>query len=355
MKLLFGGPGPLKLSGGTIMASLLMAATQRQGHEVATLTSEPAPEWWPPELPVFIGDYGSLPDLSTYDAIVTGGEFVAGAVAAGHQTVVQFCAGYEPDLWPMARERIDAIYRLPTLKAVIAPHIKRSIERDYGLEAVVVGSPVDLARFSPPAAGERADDSGRPLRVLTVGPEPDEPFAPVPFKGIADVLEIIRRARERGLELTLVRMTPYADALNESGQLDEVHVGVLPADTPAVYRSCDIYLGASTHAEGLGMPPFEAACSAVASVVPAIPSFLDVPALEGCALFYAPGELDEAVERLAELDANRTRLRRLQAAGPQSGLREYFDPAGVARRLVEAIATYRAQAPTGGYPKPDAS
>ncbi len=191
--------------------------------------------------------------------------------------------------------------------------------------------------------------------MLTVGPEPDEPFAPVPFKGIANVLEIVRRARERGLELTLVRMTPYADSLNESEGLDEVHVGVLPADTPAVYRSCDIYLGASTPAEGLGMPPFEAACSGVASVVPAIPSFVDVPALRRSALFYSPGELDEAVEQLLQLDGDRASLRRLQAAGPQSGLREYFDPDAVARRLVEAIATYRAQPPTGADPEPDAS
>ena len=347
MKLLFGGQGAIGLSGGMIMVALLMRAAQEQGHDVLTLTAEPAPEWWPDELPVRVGGFGDLEapdDPASFDAVVTGLEAVEAALAAGFPVVVQLCAGFEPDLWPEARARFEGMYRQPTLKAVIAPHIQRSIEREFGLRSEVIGSPLDLSSFSPASGHAGAAPAGagdRPLRVLTVGPEPTEGYAPVPFKGIANVLEIMRRVRERGHELELVRLTPYADSLNDSEQLDEVHVGVEPARVPEIYRSCDVYLGASTAAEGLGMPPFEAACSGLASVIPAIPSYLDVPALERCALLYPPGNLDQAAAELERLSEDRALLARLAAAGPRCGFRELFDPAAVATRLVAAIERYR--------------
>lgn len=338
MRLLFGGSGPLRLAGGTLMAIELMRGMRALGHEAVALTDEPPEHWWPAELPLEVGDFETV-DVAGYDAVVTGCYGVEPALAAGAGTVVHFVAGYDPDLWPLLRDRWHEIYRRPTLKAVIAPHIKRSIERDFDVEAVVVGSPIDLSRFR--AAGAAGDRRPGPPRVLTVGPEPDGPYAPVPFKGIRNVLAIVAEARAAGAELELVRLTPYADSLAESEEIDELHVGTEPDRVPAIYRSCDLYLGASTPAEGLGMPPFEAACSGVPSIVPAIPSFTETPGLERCARFYPPGDNRAAARELLELLGDGEERARLGAEGPRAGFEDHFDREAVAGRLARAIEGLR--------------
>jgi glycosyltransferase involved in cell wall biosynthesis len=338
VKLLYGGSGPVRLAGGTLMAIELMRGVRALGHDAVALAETPPEAWWPDELPLIVGDFGSV-DIDAYDAVITGAYGVEPALASGARTVVQFVAGYEPDLWPRLRDRFERIYRRPTVKAVIEPHIQRSIERDFGLPSVVVGSPIDLSRFSAGSAPAGARIG--PPRVLTVGPEPDTPFAPIPFKGIGELIKIVREARAAGAELELVRLTPFSDSLAGSDQIDELHVGTEPDRVPELYRSCDLYLGASTPAEGLGMPPFEAACAGVPSLIPAIPSFRETPGLERCARFYPPGDRAAAARALRELLADRELREQLGAEGPRAGFERHFDGVAVAERLANAIVAAR--------------
>lgn len=321
-----------EMSGGMIMVLLLGDALRRLGHDASVVASAPRPDWAPVDVPWEQAPGNPAEAIGEVDAVLSGWSGIEPALTSGAPVVGQLVTGYEPHLWPGARERIEAIYRLPTIKLVIAPHLKRTIERELGLEATVIGAPIELSWFSPPDA-----DPAGPPRILTVGPEPEGPLAPVPFKGIASVLDIVDGVRAQGRNLELVRLVPYADPLVDAPVVDERHVGVDPRGTPAIYRSCQIYLSASTPAEGLGMPAVEAASSGLAGVLPAIPSYLDIEGLDRAALFYEPGDRAGAASQLARLLNDPELLAQLRQAGPLLGLREQFSPLQVARRTVAAI------------------
>lgn len=335
MRILFAGSGEARLSGGMIMAILVGNALAELGHEVEYLTESEAGEWAEVRFPHRRGSIDRPADLRGAEAVITGFDGVRPALDAGVGVVAHFCAGYEPHLWPALRERFEEIYRLPSLKLVIAPHLQQTLRRELGVESVVVGAPVELASFAPSPARESPRPG--PLRILTVGPEPEGPYAPVPFKGIADVLSIVRGLRAGGAELELVRLTPRADALVDAPEVDELHVGVPPARVPEIYRSCHVYLGASTAAEGLGMPALEAACAGLAPVLPRIPSFAEIPELEGGSLFYPPGDLAAATAAVGRLISEPELAGELAAAIPHGRLRERYSPLGVAERIAAAL------------------
>lgn len=341
MRIAFGGPGAPQLSGGMIMTFMVGNSLLDLGHEVEYLTEEEFDLWSEVRVPHRRGSIGRSEDLEGVDAVITGAWGVEAALEAGAPVVAHLCLGYEPHLWPSRREHYERIYSLPSLKLVIAPHLRETMRRDLGVEATFVGAPVDLEPFTPATGrepGSLAAPAGPP-RVLTVGPEPSGPFAPVPFKGIADVLEIVRRARSAGGELELVRLTPREDELTDAPEIDELHVGIEPPGVPEIYRGCDIYLGASTPAEALGMPAVEAACAGLALVLPEIPSFLEIEELRDCALFYPAGDVAAAVEQLGRL-LTEPRLRgRLAGAADRRALIDRHHSDAVAARTAKALQT----------------
>jgi glycosyltransferase involved in cell wall biosynthesis len=333
MKIVMLGTLRPEMSGGMIMVFLIGDALRRLGHDARVVASAPRPAWAPVDVPWDqVSSDATSAAIGQADAVLSGWSGIEPALASGAPVVGQLVTGYEPHLWPTARELLERVYRLPTIKLVIAPHLKRTIKREMGLEATVIGAPIELSWFSPPAA----DPPGAP-RILTVGPEPEGPMAPVPFKGIARVFDIVDRVRAEGRDPELVRLVPYADPLIDSPTVDERHVGVEPRATAAIYRSCQIYLSGSTPAEGLGMPAVEAASSGLAGVLPAIPSYLDIEGLDRAALFYEPGDRAGAAAQLARLLDDPELLSQLRREGPLLGLREQFSPLEVARRAAAAI------------------
>lgn len=335
MRIVFAGTGLGYLSGGTISVTLIARSLLAQGHDVEVIQPRPPEAWWPADISVRQGDIASPEDVGATDALVTSIDNVAAALRAGGGCVVHMCAGFEPDLWPRLRDRFERAYRLPTLKVVVAPHLQRSIMAEFGVDSVVIGTAIDLSSFTP--VDQPPADRVRPHRVLLVGPEHSRDFEPVPFKRIGDAIAIAEIARSRGHSIELVRLTPRDDCLSDSPAVDEMHVAVAPDRVPDIYRSCDSYLGASSAAEGLGMPAMEAACSGLALAIPAIPSYSEIPGLERAALFYPPGDLAAGADALGRLISDGDLRSRLRSAGPRIGLQEHFDPAGVATRLVEAI------------------
>jgi glycosyltransferase involved in cell wall biosynthesis len=332
MKVIFAGRGAVRLSGGSLMAMLIAEGFVELGHEVRVFT-EGEPPWMPFNLPIVGGSIDSREDLRWADAVVTGPDGVEAALDSGVGVVGQLCTGYEPHLWPRLRAKYEALYRLPAVKLVIAEHLRKSLRSELDVDAVVIGAPVELARFR---AEERASNPAS-HRVLLVGPEPNGPFAPVPFKGIGRALEIVAEARRVGCDLEVVRLTPIDDPLRDHPEVDETHIAVAPAEVPDVYRSCDVYLGASTPAEGFGMPAVEAAVSGLAGVLPTIPSFLEIPNLGTAAEFYPAGDVRAGARVLAGLLADPERLRARQLAGPRAGLEEHFSPRRVAARAAAAL------------------
>jgi glycosyltransferase involved in cell wall biosynthesis len=335
MKIVVLGTKAPALSGGMMMVILIVDALRELGHDAHVIADDAPPAWAPIEVPWQVAE-DPVSRLGSADAVLTGFAGVEPALAAGAEVVGHLCVGYEPHLWPHATEKLERVYRLPTVKLVIAPHLRRTLRREAGVESVVVGPPIDLRPFEPGPSS-----AGAP-RVLSVGSDPEGAFAPVPFKGIATVLEIAAAAREGGHALELVRLMPRYDGLAEDAAVDEFHVGIEPAAVPAIYRSCDIYLGGSTAAEGFGMPAVEAAAAGLAGVLPAIPSFSEIEGLDQAALFYAPGDREEALAQLTRVLEDAELRGRLAAAGPRLGLAERYAPRGVAERIAAALADARA-------------
>lgn len=334
MKIAFLGMHRPQLSGGILTVLLLVEGLQRLGHQARVLADHEKPDWTPVDVD-WRTDGAPLDLLDDDEVVVTGLPGVRAALRSKAPVVGHLCVGYEPHLWPAARERLERVYKLPTVKLVVAPHLQRTLWSELGVDAKLIGQPIALEWFRRP----RRTHGDGPPRVLTVGPEPTGPLAPVPFKGIAKVLEVVARTRATGAELSLVRLVPIEDPLLGAVEVDELHVGLRPRAVPDLMSSCEIYLSGSTDAEGFGMPAAEAATAGLAGVLPAIPSYRDIDGLQHAALFYPPGDVGEAVHALRRLLADRVLRAELAAAGPELNFVDRFDPLRVAQRLAAALAT----------------
>ena len=344
----YSGKDPVRLSGGMIVVCLLVDSLRRMGHDATAMVREPPPGWVPAGVDWTVSQDDPTAELASADAVVVGMWNVEEALATGAPRVAQMVAGNDMALWPSIHERLASIYSRPTTKLVITDHLRRALLVDPGVEAVTIGTPIDLEAFGPRRWRRRG--SGPP-RVLSVGADLEGIYAPLPFKGIATQMELVKRAREAGDLFEFVRMAPRADRYMDSDLIDRKLIGFdlgsrnsrdfgweeHRRNVARVYRESDIYLSCSTEQEGLGIPAIEAAVSGVASVLPRIPSYAEIPELEQCALLHEPGDTEEALHNLRRLIADRDLRRKLGRAGPNLGLKERFDPDSVARRLLAAL------------------
>lgn len=147
------------------------------------------------------------------------------------------------------RESVDATYRLPLRLVAISTWLAEILRDRFRRPAELLVTPVDTELFHRVAV-----EPGTPRpRVLMLHHD----YA---WKGVADGLEAIRVARQRGASLHVVGFgvkpprgpTPY----------DEFHHDPPQHELAALYSGADIYLCPSWD-EGLGMPGMEAmACGA---------------------------------------------------------------------------------------------
>ncbi|PYN39585.1 MAG: hypothetical protein DMD98_00120 [Candidatus Rokuibacteriota bacterium] len=185
------------------------------------------------------------------DAVVATAWQSAGAAATAPSACGAkfYLVQHYESLYHGAPDAVDATYRLPLRKIVISTWLRELMRERFGSPAEVLVTPVDLELFHPTPAEA---STSRP-RVLMLHHE----YA---WKGVADGLEAVARARRRVPALRLVGLgvkpprgpMPY----------DEFHTNPPQARLAAVYSSCEVYLCPSWD-EGLGMPPMEAmACGA---------------------------------------------------------------------------------------------
>jgi glycosyltransferase-like protein len=177
------------------------------------------------------------------------------------------------------------------LLCVSQPWVER-LEREYGVDAMLVRNGVDTSRYRPPrASGERADirrefGFGDRYTVLTIG-------GIEPRKGSITLLEGFAELRRLAPELdpllvlaggaTLFDYRPeverFRERLAELGLQDDVlALGSLPdGSIERLYRAADVFAFPSTK-EGFGLAALEAQASGlpvVASDLDAFRTFLD--------------------------------------------------------------------------------
>ena len=283
--------------------------------------------------------------------VIAQGE-VAGVLAGADQESVSGLAPESP-VTRLLKAPVRAVYRLADRVVCIG--------RDLEREALRAGVPrerveylphgVDLARFHPPAPGERdriRADAGWPAQrtiVLFVGRLSVE-------KGVMDLLEAWRIAARPDALLVLVGpdMTGHpwdAGAAGRAfvaarGLADSVRFEGHAADPSRFYRAADLFVQPS-HFEALGNTAIEAMASGLPVIASGVGGLKDFCVDGENALVHPPhdpGSLARALTRL--LDDSDLRAR-LGAAGLRTVTERFELNALLGRyaRLIDAVAARR--------------
>ena len=304
----------------------------RRGHRVTVASPGPAPSWMsiaadfrrtvglePEELPpsdVTVASYWTT---------------IPRALASGSAEAVHYCQGFEGSYTHNVADHaaIREAYRSPLPAMVVAPHLARLLERDFGRPARVVPQP--LERFWRPRRRRRPC---QPPRILVTSP------FEIDWKGVATSLEAVRRLRAGGFDCRLVRLSqwPLSEAEREILEPDEFHEHLPPRQVPEIVADCDLLLVASWEQEGFGLPALEAMASGVPVVASDIACFRDFVAPAARLVpFDQPSAFAEAAR---EVLSDSARWRRMRRAG-LSVARRYRESrsARVAEQVLDWVAS----------------
>jgi glycosyltransferase involved in cell wall biosynthesis len=170
-------------------------------------------------------------------------EWVA-ALSRSKGAKAYFVQHHEVFSW-LPRERVEATYRLPLHKIVIAEWLRRVMSEQYGDDDVdLVSNAVDHAQFFAPPRSKQ--------QRATVG----FMYNTADFKGVDVTLEVVRRVRRRKPDLRVLVFG--GEAMPAS-----VCPGAEYVRRPAqhlirdIYAGCDVWLTAS-RSEGFNLPAMEA-------------------------------------------------------------------------------------------------
>lgn len=294
------------LSGGVKVVCQHARGLRRLGVDVEVLSPEP-PSAWFPGAEAFMRRVDRLEPGTVGSAdVVVGTMWFTVPVAAAVPAAVpaHLCQCYE-SLWEGLadrREEIDAVYRLPTTKLAVSPHLVELIRDRFGQRVEWIPQAFEPDVFTPPPE-ERPDDGT--LRVLVVGQWD------LSVKGVPWGLEAMAPLAQEGW-LRLVRLSPDAPPAELAAWPDaERHVALPPAEVPAIVRAADVFVGLSDEVEGFGLPALEAmGCGrpcvltdigATRALDPGDDASLKVPVGDG-------GALRGALRRLRDDPALRRRL-----------------------------------------------
>ncbi len=296
------------LCGGVRVVYQHAAILRERGIQAEVVSPEP-PSSWAPESYVFYRQVPALEPEFIGPADIAIGTFyftmrpvmrMAGAIP------FHFCQGYEGLYEPFRSQwpEIESVYRLPSKKLVVSPYLADLIHTRFGQEAAFIPQPFDANVFTPKKP--RVPDGT--FRILLAGQWS------VPVKGIAWAFEALRPLEAEIPGLTIVRLSQ--DAPEEeitSWPHAERHVAVSPSQVPEIYRGVDVFLGASNHVEGFGLPTLEAMSTEIPCILTDIGAFRDIDP-GGRASLRIPerdGEALRAAVRLLESDRDlRERLGR---------------------------------------------
>ncbi len=244
----------------------------RRGHQVTVASPGPPPSWMS-----IAADFRRTVGLEPSDlpaADVTVASYwttIPRALAVGRGEPVHYCQGFEGSYTHNVADHaaIGRTYGSPIPAMVVAPHLRRFLERRFGRPARVVPQP--LERFWRPRVRRRP---GRRPRLLVTSP------FEIDWKGVATSLRAVRSLRESGFDCQLVRLSqwPLSEAERAVLPPDEFHEHLPPHQVPELVAGCDLLLAASWEQEGFGLPVLEAMASGVPVVASNVACFRDFAA-----------------------------------------------------------------------------
>ncbi len=244
------------------------------------------------------------------DAVVATAWFTAEEVAALVPPAVGYYLIQHHEVWAGGEERVDATWRLPLTRIVIAGWL-RDLATRLGAEPVVLapnGIDGDTYRVGRDPAGRPAGTVGMLWHAAD-------------WKGSGDGLAALARARETvpDLSVELFSVYPRPAGLPDWAVWNGLVRG---ADLAALYNRCSVFLSPS-HTEGWPLPPAEAMACGTVLVSTDIPGVADY-AHDGVTALLAPvGDVDALAARVVSVAADPALRASLGAAGADLIRREF--------------------------------
>jgi glycosyltransferase involved in cell wall biosynthesis len=301
-----------ELAGGLRIAIGQADGLTARGHDVTLITKGGPLSWRKSDAKWEYVDSFDDADLSRFEFVIgTFWKTLPFVHRLAGSRGIHLCQGYEGSFtaYRDIKPQIDAAYRLPLPKITISPHLTE-LCKQFNDDAQYVGPVLDDIFFREPTLA-RPDD-GTPMRVLLVGPMQAD------FKGLDVGYDAVRRARARGAQFDLVRVSQWPAADDEPATLaSEFHIGLKSPEMARLYSSCHVFLGPSRHQEGFGLPAGESMASGIATVLSAIPSFLSFDPTHDYALFTPEDDGTAMGDALVTILADEPLRRRTALRGRQ--------------------------------------
>jgi glycosyltransferase involved in cell wall biosynthesis len=206
------------------------------------------------------------------------------------------------EIWGGPTAAVDKSYHLGLHNIVISSWLKKIIE---GLGATVAESifnGLDFEEFYP----EHREKNNDEIRILM-------PYRRHKWKGVDDGLKVFQIVKDKCPEARLVMFGPKA---RKQELPEEVEFHLLPTREKLrkVYNSCDIFCFPS-HAEGFGLPPFEAMACRLPVVATNVGAMSDCAIHAKTALIAEPKDVQALSQNIIELIKDKRKRENIAEAG----------------------------------------